>query len=146
MRKKISLLLKFGGILLLIVVGAVVLMMGFSAAMLAYDTHRYQEFHNPEQVPDLAHFLEHYGDPERMYLVRVDQNQFYELVAPKGDFNVLASGPPIFLYGQNGKLWDYTPDSGDVNFVKSGFQVGSIRRDEEVENPNQLIRKIIAEY
>ena len=113
MKKIFSLLLK--------IVGAFLLLMFISAALLLfYDTHRYKVFHRSEHVPDLAHYVEHYGDPEEMFLVRVNQSQYYELIPPIGNYSVLVSGPPVFLYDKNGNLWDYTWNSGDVPFIKGG--------------------------
>ncbi|MFC1524281.1 hypothetical protein ACFL6N_05775 [Thermodesulfobacteriota bacterium] len=136
MRKIISRLLKLvGAFLLLICILAV--------GRLFYDTHRYKEFHNPEHVPDLTRYVEHYGDPEdRMFLVRVNQIQYYELIPKKGKYAAWVSGPPVFLYDVNGNLWDYTLDSGDANFAKGGFSIGKIQREGEISNPVQLIQSI----
>ncbi len=134
MRKIFSALLKC--------LAALVLLAFLLAAWTVYDTQRYKAFHNPENVPDLAHFVEYYGSPEKMYLVHIGQKSYYELIAPKGDFKVLVSGPPTFLYDMHGNFRDYTWNVGDVNFVNGNFQSGLITRDKELANPLQVIRKI----
>jgi len=107
-------------------------------AWLIIDTYRYRAFHDAGHVPDLSHYVQHYGVPEHIYLKRVNQENYYGLVPPSGDYSAWVSGPPVFLYDRTGKLWDYTPDSGDLPFVKSGMPMS--RWDGEVENPMQLIR------
>ena len=108
-----------------------------------YGTHRYYAFHAPEHVPDIAHYIEYYGLPETIYLKRLDGAVYYGLIAPRGNFATLVSGPPVFLYDQQGKLWDYNLNSGDEPFAKGGFSLG--RFDGQVENPKQTIRRLSGE-
>ena len=54
------------------------------------------------------------------------------------------SGPPVFLYGKDGQLWDYTLNSGDVNFAHGGFGMGKIKWMYKIEDPVLAIQKIMA--
>jgi len=134
MLKLLSFLFKAFGILLL--AGMVI-----GVGLIMYGTRQYNAFHDPEHVPDIAHYVAHYGIPESIYLKRVNGVEYYGLVAPRGNFETLVSGPPVFLYDRQGKLWDYNLNSGDAPFTKSGFL--SDRFDGQVEDVNQTIQKLM---
>ena len=114
---------------------------GLSGGWVVYDTQRYKAFHDPQNVPDIAGYQEHYGTPERIYLKRIGGEEYYGLVPPRGDFKVFVSGPPVFLYDQTGKLWDYTLNGGDESFARGKFSLD--RWDGVVENPQRTIQSLL---
>ena len=133
MRKIFSILSK--------IIGAFVLLGCLLVAWVIIDTHRYKAFHSSEHVPDLAHYLEHYGNPEKIHMVRVNQVLYYGLIPPKGDFMVVIHRPPVFLYDLNGKLWDYSWNPDDAPFEKGNFPIDMVKWEGEVEDPMQVIRE-----
>lgn len=108
------------------------------------DFQRYQTYHNPDHVPDLSEYLAYYGTPNKMYRVEVDEVKYFGLEAGIGNFAVTISGPPIFLYGEDGQLWDYTLNSGDENFARGGFSMGEIKWIQRIEDPIVMIKQIMA--
>lgn len=136
MKKAFVLILKFTGGLfgLSVLIGVV---------WLVVDFHRYQAFHDPVHVPALSEYLAYYGEPKAMYRVDIGGTKFHGLKANIGNFTVTVSGPPIFLYGENGQWWDYTLNSGAEDFVRGEFGVGEIKWMAQVEEPVLLIQKIM---
>jgi hypothetical protein len=107
------------------------------------DFHRYQVYHDPVHVPNLSEYLAYYGKPKNMHRVKVEGVEFYGLRASIGNFAVTVSGPPVFLYGKDGQLWDYTLNSGDADFAHGGFGMGEIEWMETVAEPVLAIQKIM---
>jgi hypothetical protein len=135
MRKFFSVLIKF--------TGALVLIACLLGAWTIYDTHRYKAFHSAEHVPDLTHYVEHYGNPDKIHRVRVNQRPYYALIPPKGDFMVAIHRPPVFLYDHNGKLWDSAWNPDDAPFAKGNFPIDMVEWDGKVADPKQIIQEIL---
>ena len=138
MKKVLVLLFKF-------IAGLFGLSLLIGVVWLFVDFHRYQAYHDPVHVPTLSEYLAYYGEPNKMYRVEVDEVEFFGLEASIGSFAVTVSGPPIFLYGKDGQLWDYTLNSGDENFAHGGFSMGKIKWIHKVEDPILVIQKIMVD-
>ncbi len=107
--------------------------------LLIYDTSRYKDFHSPEHVPDLSHYANYYGYPDTIYRVRVNNAPYYGLRPDKGRFFVSIATGPVFLFKQNGDLWDYNLNPDDANFKIGDFSTGMVKWEAEVEHPEQII-------
>jgi hypothetical protein len=107
------------------------------------DTHRYHAYHDPVNVPNLSDYLEYYGEPKHMYRVVIDGDEFYGLRTRIGGFAVTVFGPPIFLYGKDGQLWDYNLNPDDAGFVHGGFAVDEIQWLHKIDDTVLVIQKIM---
>jgi len=68
---------------------------------------------NADGIETYRQYRESLPPPESVLKLRVGEGEFYALSGPVSVLLALSSGPPVYIFDSEGKLLDWTLDSGD---------------------------------
>ncbi len=100
---------------------AIILAGGAFVGWWIHSEHSYARHVSPEGVTDLRGFLARYGEIDHAFTIERGTTQYFVATLPVGSGLALPSGPPAYVFDSEGRLVDWSGDTGDDSRYKHAW-------------------------